>query len=167
MDTDYRMVRIKDGELLLDLLKTVSGEADSLPQSPVEIAGIDKEEAEAVLSSALRNSIITGAFSEGRMIGMCSIVPMMEVRRKHCGEMYLVVRKEFWNRGISTHLVNYAIDMAAEKGLRKISVSVADSSEGAKAFLEEVGFHSEGRNERMLSVDGKFIDGERFAMLID
>ena len=81
--------------------------------------------------------------------------------------MYLVVRKEFWNRGISTHLVNYAIDMAAEKGLRKISVSVADSSEGAKAFLEEVGFHSEGRNERMLSVDGKFIDGERFAMLID
>ena len=63
MDTDYRMVRIKDGELLLDLLKTVSGEADSLPQSPVEIAGIDKEEAEAVLSSALRKSIITGAFS--------------------------------------------------------------------------------------------------------
>ena len=167
MDTDYRMVRTKDAALLLNLLLEAAGDIDNLPQSPVEISDIEVPDAEAVIQASSRTSVLAGAFSEGRMLGMCSIVPMMEVRRKHCGEMYLVVRKEFWNRGLSTHLVNYAIDMAAEKGLRKISVSVADSSEGAKAFLEEVGFHSEGRNERMLSVDGKFIDGERFAMLID
>ena len=127
------MVRTKDAALLLNLLLEAAGDIDNLPQSPVEISDIEVPDAEAVIQASSRTSVLAGAFSEGRMLGMCSIVPMMEVRRKHCGEMYLVVRKEFWNRGISTHLVNYAIDMAAEKGLRKISVSVADSSEGAKA----------------------------------
>ena len=168
MDTDYRMVRIKDGELLLDLLKTVSGEADSLPQSPVEIAGIDKEEAEAVLSSALRKSIITGAFSEGRMIGMCSIVPSSgEIRRKHVASMFMAVREEVRGRGVSTHLAEYAIDMAREKGIRKISISVVDSNEEGKAFLSRLGFISEGRDLRELNIDGSFVDGERFALLID
>ena len=161
------MVRTADASLLLNLLLDASGDIDSLPQSPIEISDIEIQDAEAVIRSSSRTAVLSGAFSEGRMIGMCSITPMMEVRRKHCGEMYLVVRKELWNRGISTHLAEYAIDMAREKGIRKVSVSVADSNERAKAFLTRLGFHSEGRNERMLYVDGSFIDGERFALLID
>ena len=168
MDTDYRMVRIKDAGLLLDLLMTVAGEVDSLPQSPVEIAGIDKDEAEAVLESALRKATITGAFSDGRMIGMCSIVPLSnEVRRKHVGLMFLAVRKEVWGRGVSTHLSEYAIDMAAEKGIRKIEMSVIDSNTGGKELLARLGFVSEGKDYRVLNIDGSYVDGERFALLID
>ena len=152
---------------MLDLLLTTTGEVDSLPQSPVEVADIDAEEAEAVLRASIRTSILTGAFSDGRMIGMCIISPMREVRRKHLAQMYLVVRKEFWNRGISTHLAEYAIDMATEKGVRKITASISDSNGPGKDFLKSLGFRSEGRDERMLFVDGSFIDGERFALLID
>ena len=161
------MVRTKDAALLLNLLLEAAGDIDNLPQSPVEISDIEVPDAEAVIQASSRTSVLAGAFSEGRMLGMCSIVPMMEVRRKHCGEMYLVVRKEFWNRGISTHLAEYAIDMATEKGVRKITASISDSNGPGKDFLKSLGFRSEGRDERMLFVDGSFIDGERFALLID
>ncbi len=168
MDTDYRMVRIKDAGALLDLLLAVSEEVDSLPQSPVEIAGIDKEEAEAVLASALRKATIAGAFSEGRMIGLCSIVPVSsEIRRKHIGLMFIAVRRDVWGKGISSHLAEYAIDMAHEKGIRKVSISVVSSNGNGKAFLERLGFVPEGKDLRSLNIDGSFIDGERFALLLD
>ena len=81
--------------------------------------------------------------------------------------MFMAVREEVRGRGVSTHLAEYAIDMAREKGIRKISISVVDSNEEGKAFLSRLGFISEGRDLRELNIDGSFVDGERFALLID
>ncbi len=168
MDIDYRMVRVKDADSLLDLLKTVSAEVDSLPQSPVEIAGIDRDEVEAVLASTLRTATFAAAFSEGRMIGMCSIVPVSkEIRRKHIGLMFIAVRSDARGRGVSTHLAEYAIDMAHENGIKKVMMSVIDTSESGKEFLRSLGFISEGKNYRSLNIDGEYLDGERFALLLD
>ena len=162
------MVRTADAAILLDLLMTVSGEVDSLPQSPVEISRIDKDEAGEVLASSIRHSILTGAFSEGRMIGMCSIVPVSaEVRRKHVGAMFIAVRKEVWERGVSTHLAEYAMDMAREKGIRKVEISVVGENEKTMEFLSGLGFFEEGRNLRALSIDGSFIDSVRYAAFLD
>ncbi len=168
MDIDYRPFRTADAKVLLDLMMAVSCESDSLVFSPAELSEIDLNGSEELLKAATRGMILTGAFSEGKMLAVCNIVPSShEVRAKHKAHMHILVRAEFRKKGIAQHLINYAIDMAKEKGIRKISISVADNNEDASELLLSVGFVREGRDLRMLNVDGSYIDGERFAYLID
>ncbi|MDY6874312.1 MAG: GNAT family N-acetyltransferase [Chloroflexota bacterium] len=52
----------------------------------------------------------------------------------------LAVRKRYWGRGVGTHLVNYAGELARNEGLNRLALRVAIENQKARELYERLGF---------------------------
>ncbi len=167
MDTDYRFLRSDDAPLLLDFLKAIASETDNLAFSFSDIESLDEAD-ERIFIAELRKSpsVYAAAISDGKIIGTCEIRASRRLRTKHRGELAIAVRKEFWGKGVAQHLFGFAVSEARERGIKKISLSVRKDNERAIAFYKRNGFVSEGTDPMLLFIDGEYIDGEHFGLIL-
>ena len=71
-----------------------------------------------------------------------------------------------WDDFISSDIVPTMRPEAKERGITKVSLSVRADNERAKAFYRRNGFVSEGMDTRLFSIDGEYVDGERFGLIL-
>ena len=167
MNTDYRLVRKSDAEALAEYLKAVAGDTDNLSFSVSDASEMDRT-AEALFIAELKStpSVFAIAITDGVISGSCDIRISGRVRTKHRGDLSIAVRKEFWSTGIAQHLYEFAVSEARERGVKKIQAETRSDNERAKAFLLRNGFQSEGLSPMLLCVDGEYIDGEHFGLVL-
>ncbi|HEY9721951.1 MAG TPA: GNAT family protein [Oscillatoriaceae cyanobacterium] len=80
-------------------------------------------------------------------------------RGRHAGEFGMSVRREYWGRGIGTHMLDTMLEWARGTGVvRKIKLRVLDTNERAIALYRSRGFVEEGRMVRDFRVDGEWHD---------
>ncbi len=167
MDTFYRMVRAEDAALLLDFMKTVTGDTDNLALSCSDIEALDAGDEKFFIAEIRQSpSVHVLAISDGKVVGACEIRVSRRLRTKHRGELAIAVRKEFWGKGIAGQLLDFAISEARERGVTKINLVTRSDDERSKAFFRKNGFVSEGCDKQLLYIDGEYLDGERFGKII-
>ena len=158
MNTDYRKLRASDSDSIIDFLRRGGGDTDVLPCSASDISIDDY--------IYLRNSILCGAIADGTLAAVAEILTPALPRLRHRGTLLIAADKRFWGTGIAQHLLGFIIEEAREKGLRKLEVSIVDGNERGKAFVRRNGFVSEGKDSMLMQIDGRYVDGECFCLIL-
>ena len=168
MDTEYRIARSSDSASLLSFIKAVSGDTDNLSLSFSDAEKLDDND-ERLFVMELRKtpSVFAVAVTDGTVVGTCEIrASDAHVRTRHRGVLGIAVRKEYWGTGIAQHLLDFALAEAYERGVRKIVLTVRKDNERAIAFYKRNGFFEEGTDSMIFSIDGEYVDGLRFGLVL-
>ena len=158
MNTDYRALRASDADEIVGFLRRVGGDTDFLPFSASDISFTDY--------LFFKNSILCGAIADGHLVAVAEILMPSIPRIRHTGTLILAADKSYWGTGIAQHLFEFAREEAKEKGIGKLQLSIVDANERGKAFARRNGFISEGSDTHMMYVDGQYVDGERFCLIL-
>ena len=92
--------------------------------------------------------------------GNCSINGHGNKRRvmHRCG-LAIALKKEFWNLGIGTAMMQYLEELARQIGYEQIDLEVVEGNDTAKRLYEKCGFVETGKHARALKYDdGKYRD---------
>ena len=141
MEFEYRLVREEDASAYLDFFRSIAGESDNLACSSEEADAMSIEDER----SFIRNSAASGWFSavavlDGRICGSCDI---------RVSERERIVSE------------------ARRRGIRKISLTVRSDNERAKAFYRKNGFSFCGTDRMLFLIDGKYVDGQLYDLILD
>lgn len=161
MEIKIREIEVEDYKELLDFMKKVKGETNSLRGYPNEIKMSyedEKEHIKKVKSSETSNYFVV--MKNNKIIGCIGFNGNTARKMKHYGTIGISVLKEYWGRGIATALLEKLISWAKEKGIKKINLDVFENNERAIKLYEKFGFKLEGCIE-----DGIF-DGENYINLL-
>ena len=166
MDIDYRIIREDDATALIEFMTVVGGDTDNLSFSASDFSSVDPEDEKYVIREMRKGrNIFAVAVTDGKIIGSCDIKVQGDgARIRHRAYMAIAVRKDFWGRSISQHLLEFAIAEAKDRGIAKIGVLVRSDNETARSFYERNGFIHEGSESRLFYIDGKYISGEHYGL---
>lgn len=103
---------------------------------PVEmeqyVAAVEKGQAATVLAEA-----------DGHFIGYGSLACSQPHWTRHLGEIRLLVGPDWRGFGLGRLLANEVLQIARDKGLRKVIARMAADQKGAIQVFEHLGFHAE------------------------
>ncbi|RRD41012.1 GNAT family N-acetyltransferase [Leptotrichia sp. OH3620_COT-345] len=84
-------------------------------------------------------------YMNGEIIGMCSIVPILErIKVKHRTTFGLTVKKEFQGMGVGNILMNEIIENARKMNYEQIELEVYSNNKNAIKLYEKHGFQKWG-----------------------
>jgi RimJ/RimL family protein N-acetyltransferase len=101
-----------------------------------------------------------GAFVEGKLVGVVSLVREARQKEQHkaniCAMFVAVAHRR---HGVGRALMECALDSARRiRGLRQIRIAVVSSNKPAARLYESLGFRVYGEEKDALRVGGKFYD---------
>lgn len=76
----------------------------------------------------------------------------------HVLELNIAIHPAYQRLGIGRTLMDALVRLAAERGVRKLSLRVLSSNPGAVAFYESCGFAEQGRLVEEFLLDGNYVD---------
>lgn len=155
MECILRPVSKGDAEQMIDYLRTASGETPFLLRNADEVNfTIESEEKLLENKRQAVREIMMVAEVNGEIAGNCGIVTHGDLRRVYhrCG-FAIALKKEFWNQGIGTSMINYALELAKEMGYEQAELEVVEGNDRAKHLYKKVGFVEQGKNYRALKYD--------------
>ena len=101
--------------------------------------------------------------------GLVSITADFHERIRHIGQVFIVVKRAFWNQGIGKFLLEEAINWAENSGvIRRLELTVQARNERAVHLYQAFGFEIEGVQKRgAYLTEGEFLDVYLMGKLID
>lgn len=94
------------------------------------------------------------------IIGAVSVKSSSQFRISHIGNVFIAVKKAYWDKGIGSLLLEEMIHWAYEMGvLHRLELTVQVRNEAAVHLYQKVGFIIEGRQVRGARTDeGEWLD---------
>ena len=131
----------EDGEKLLNLIKTASGETENLLRYPEEW-NLSIEQEEAWIESGLKDtdSINIVCFIGNDAAGSCEIRRLMGKKMRHRATIGISILKKYWNLGIGSALFVEMINFAEENDIEIIELEFIEGNERAQKLYEKFGF---------------------------
>lgn len=140
---------------MIEYLKITAAETPFLLRYPDEVNYTLEGEKE-ILQSLLENEtgVMMLALVEGKVAGNSSINGRGNKRRvlHRCG-LAIALKKEFWNLGIGTAMMQYLEELARQIGYEQIELEVVEGNDTAKRLYEKCGFVETGKHVRALKYD--------------
>ena len=140
---------------MIEYLKITAAETPFLLRYPDEVNYTLEGEKE-ILQSLLENEygVMMLALVDGKVAGNCSLNGMGNKRRVlHRSSLAIALKKEFWNLGIGTAMMQYLEELARQIGYEQIELEVVDGNDNAKRLYEKCGFVETGKHVRALKYD--------------
>lgn len=154
----------EDAADMIEYLKITAAETPFVLRYPDEVNYTLEGERE-ILGNLLESedSVMMAAFVDGKLAGNCS-VNGLGIRRKirHRCSLAIALKKEFWNLGLGTVMIEYLLELAKQIGYEQMELEVVAENESAKRLYEKCGFCETGRQLRALKYD----DGTYHDLLI-
>jgi ribosomal protein S18 acetylase RimI-like enzyme len=109
-----------------------------------------------------------GAFEEGQLVGVVTLVPEGKVKLKHRANIFaMYVTSSQRGRGIGKALVKTAIQQAQELNIvEQIHLTVTSSNEPAKKLYAFLGFKAYGVEKNALRIDGTYYDEDLMVLFL-
>lgn len=99
------------------------------------------------------------AEENGAVTGVCALSPYRSHRRRHCGEISVMVDADYQNRGVGKALMKKALAEADDVlKLRRLELSVLVENEPAVSLYRKLGFQIEATKKSSCIKDGRFTD---------
>lgn len=115
------------------------------------------------------NQIILLAFLNDELVGVVNITADQRPRVRHIGDVFLGIKKAYWENGLGSILMEEAIEWAQSSGsIRRLQLTVQKRNTAAVHLYEKMGFIIEGLQERGAYIEGgEFLDVYLMGQLID
>ena len=159
-----------DAAELIVFLNQVGSESDYMT---LDEAGIlmNQEEMASFIEhqTASSNQLYLLALLNGEIAGLVSITADFHERIRHIGQVFVVVKKAFWNQGLGRILLEEALTWAEDSQvIRRLELSVQVRNERAVHLYKDLGFEIEGLQKRGAYLkEGIFLDVYLMGKLID
>lgn len=159
-----------DAETLIAFLNQVGTESDYMT---LDEAGILMDEGQMASfiqhQTESENQLYLLALLDDEIAGLVSITADFHERIRHIGQVFIVVKKAFWNQGLGRILLEEALDWAENNSiLRRLELTVQVRNERAVHLYKELGFEIEGLQKRgAYLTEGIFLDVYLMGKLID
>lgn len=113
-------------------------------------------------------AVVEGPDSQRRIVAMATLFFQQGVARRHRAEFDIVVHDDFQGKGLGTTLIQYMIEIARERGLKKVHLKTSTENIRAIRVYEKVGFIIEGRliMEHFHHMRKEYVDDYRMAILL-
>ncbi|MGP8072381.1 MAG: N-acetyltransferase family protein [Thermoplasmata archaeon] len=145
-----------DAQAITDLVNLVGAEEKFILR---ERSTWTVEEEQRTLSAADgKASAFFAAEVEGRLVGMLALARGPWTKNAHVADLTISCLPAFRGLGVGTALMGQGIAWARAVGIRKITLCVFASNEGAIALYRRMGFSEEGRLQDQFLIAGRFVD---------
>ena len=148
-----------DAEMMILYLNQVGGESDYLLHGENEfIVPTEGVKRKLAMSKESENSIVLIALENEQIIARAELEGYYAKRIRHRAKFSISVRKEYWNQGIGTEMINRIVEQAKKMKLRIIELEViADNVRGIHLY-HKMGFVDIGIYKDYFHVNGTFKD---------
>lgn len=136
-----------DADMLIDYLKTVTGEKRFLMCEPDEVKYTTEGEISFIKEhNESENALLILAFVNGEYAGSCSFEGKSSSRRvKHRAGIGIALFQRFTGFGLGRLLLEILLQKIKEQGFEQAELSVADGNDKAYHLYESLGFKECGR----------------------
>lgn len=118
---------------------------------------------EAKLNS--ENEFLLGIFWNDCHVGNIKLGPV-RVPHMRCDISYFIGDKEVWGKGVASHAIGLALEMAFETlGMEKVCAGCYATNQASIRVLARNGFRQEGHRSSHVVLDGKREDVFEFGLL--
>ena len=127
-----------------------------------------KEMSEAFVLKNIKNSwphVI--AVLDDTVIGWCDITSLNRPVFSHVGSLGIGVLKDFRGHGIGKALMKTALELASQKGLTRIELTVREDNKRAFELYKKLGFKVEGIHQKSMLIDGEYHNQIFMALLFE
>ncbi len=134
---------ISDGEKMLNLIRTASGETEFLARYYEDWAetSVESEEKWIRNNRESENDLVITCFIDGEAAGCCEITYLSGSKSFHRAGLGISVIKKYWNMGVGSAMFNEIIKAAKEhKDTEILELEYVEGNERAKALYEKFGF---------------------------
>ncbi|KTD40471.1 GNAT family N-acetyltransferase [Legionella parisiensis] len=107
------------------------------------------------------------ALHQDRLVGWCDISSLDRPVFAHVGSLGIGVIASYRGQGIGEALLSTALQMAQEKGLTRIELTVREHNKAAIALYEKYGFVKEGIHKNAVRIDGEYENHIFMALLFE
>ena len=155
-----RSVEPEDAERMLTYMKTMLGETPFLLRTPEEFDYTTEEEAR-ILEGRKNNprSLMLVAEKDGQIIASADVCGYKQKRRLHRAELGISVRKDYWNQGIGSAMMERLIAFAVRCGYEQIELTAESKNRRALSMYMKYGFTVYGTRPHGLKYpDGSYDD---------
>ena len=148
-----------DAEKMIVYLNQAGGESDNLlhgkNEFTVPIEGVKRKLA---MSKDSENSVVLIALDNEQIIARAELEGYYAARIRHRAKFSISVKKEYWNRGIGTEMLNRIVDRAKKMKLRVIELEVISDNVRGIHLYHKMGFVDIGIYKQYFYVNGMFKD---------
>ena len=108
----------QDAKSLIDFLNQVGKESDYMTLDAAGILMTEEQMSSFIQhQTASDNQIYLIALLDNEVAGLVSITADFHERIRHIGQVFIVVKRAFWNQGLGKFLLEEAIDWAENSGV--------------------------------------------------
>ncbi len=159
--TVLRLYRPEDKEALVAMYASMSQEALKWGMPPYDRARIER------WTTDLTNNVTLIARSEERVVGHLYMFKTPFERRKGVADLLIYIHQDFQNLGLGTLMMKKAIELAKERGLHRIGLTVVADNHSAIRVYEKVGFKKEGiARETFYGDDHRYHDEVEMGLIL-
>ncbi|MFD1863676.1 GNAT family N-acetyltransferase [Planococcus chinensis] len=145
-----------DARSLIALQRVVEGESDFMLYGKDErIQSTQSMRKQIIEWKQKGHSAIFIAILNGEHVGYLMIIGNTAKRAAHRAAIVLGVQESAQNKGIATSLLQKAEEWAAEKGVKRLELTVVEENTAARKLYEKTAYEQEGVRKQALIIDGK------------
>lgn len=142
-----RSAKLDEAQMLIDYLKTVTGETRFLMSEPDEIQYTRKEEEQFIdKHNKANDALLILAFVDGEYAGNCSFESKAGSRRSnHRAEIGIALFQKYTGFGLGRLMLNRLLTEIKNLGFEQAELTVVGSNKRAYYLYESLGFKECGR----------------------
>lgn len=153
-----RKVEPKDSEKFLNMLKQLDNETNNMMFEPGERKTTIAEMESNIRNTVNSNSLTLVAEENGAIIGFLSAERGFANRIKHSAYIVIGILKDYRGKKVGGKLFEEMEKWALESNITRLELTVMTHNEGAIHLYQKMGFKIEGTKEKLLIVNGEYID---------
>lgn len=134
---------IEDAEMLLNSIKTSSGETEFLSRTIEDWENVTVESEEKFILNVResQNTLFIACYVDGSIAGNCDITFKTGSKTSHRATVGIAIQKKYWNIGIGSAMFKELIKAAEQhKGTEIVDLEMIEGNNRAKALYEKFGF---------------------------
>jgi RimJ/RimL family protein N-acetyltransferase len=148
-----------DAKGILEHMILTSAETDNMLRYPDEITMTEAEERIYLLEiEAKPHAIMISAEIDGTIVANGGFNPVSPYGKcKHRAEFGISIQKQYWGRGIGSHIMAAILETARQAGFEQLELDVVTDNHRAVALYKKFGFQIFGTNETAFRLrDGQY-----------
>lgn len=153
---------ITDAQMLLDNVRTASGETDFLSRYAEEWEGFTVEDEEKWIKNnrESENNLVIACYIDGKAVGSCDITFFNDIKTFHRAGIGIAILKDYWNLGIGSAMFTELIEVTKEhKSIEILELEYLEGNERGKALYEKFGFKTVAVKPKICKLkDGSYQD---------
>ena len=157
LDIEYRKAVAADAEMMLEHLNTVGGETDNLSYGEnTFLISVEKEAKFIDKFCKNESDVMYVALCDGKIVGNAIVEHNRISRYSHRAEISLTVLREYWGRGVGSHLMEMMINFAIENGIELLYLEARADNERAISLYKKFGFVKSGEIPKFFKINGEY-----------